>query len=254
MSHYKLKLGKCRTVFFDLEFYVPEASRLEKGFSYNPWDKRCRLLGGSFFTANPSKHFDLSEERLKKQITSLWLWDHDSEKALLQAIYELLNSALQIVSQAHDDKLTAILCGIGISTSDILVLTDLFKRYKILDNGEAFAFMNKFRILDLSQMAVGLFNANIDFIYPKVKNDLLNKFVTGQKFESGTSVWEMYEKKEYQVIQDRVVDEIVATHQCYREIVLGIRHSKAAVKRVKGLEQHRDRLLSRVVELESLTS
>ncbi|SFG30143.1 hypothetical protein [Neptunomonas qingdaonensis] len=227
MSHYKIKLGKCRTIFFDLEFYVPETSRLEKGFSYNPWDKACKLIGGSFLIANPDKDIQLRDELVRKRIKSVWCWECDSEKALVQQIYDLLEQALVIVHRAHDGKLSPVLCGIGITTSDVLILCDLFRRYQILDNAGVFAFMNKFRVIDLSQLAIGMFNSNVDFLYPKVKNDILIKYQHGTKFSSGTSVWGLYEEKNHALIQERVTDEIMSTHHCYKAIIEDIRRYRS---------------------------
>ena len=57
MKYIRIKLNKCRVIFFDLEFYVPEKLRGNKGFVYNPWDKKCKLIGGAFFAANPVRDF-----------------------------------------------------------------------------------------------------------------------------------------------------------------------------------------------------
>ena len=223
MSHYKLRLGKCRTVFFDLEFYVPDNAREEIGFCYNPWDKRCKLIGGAFLIANPDKDIRISKEQVHKRIKTVWRWDFDSEKALVQRIYEMLDKALTIVHRGHEGKLSPILSGIGISTSDVLILCDLFRRYHVLDNAGTFAFMNKFRVIDLSQLAIGMFNTNVDFLYPKVKNDIVRKYQRGKTFESGINVWELYENKRYEDIESRVIDEILSTHHCYKAMISDIR-------------------------------
>ena len=69
-----LKINKCRIVFFDLEFYFPEASRVKSGLCYNPWDKKCKLLGGAFLVANPANDFQISSEEVLKKTESFWLW------------------------------------------------------------------------------------------------------------------------------------------------------------------------------------
>lgn len=227
MSHYKLKLGKCRTVFFDLEFYVPESARVETGFCYNPWDKSCKLIGGAFLIANPDKDIRISTDQVQKRIKTVWRWECRTEKELVQKIYNMLNEALTVVHKAHQGKLAPILSGIGITTSDVLILCDLFRRYQILDNAGTFRFMNKFRVIDLSQLAIGMFNTNNDFLYPKVKNDILNKYQHGKKFESGTSVWALYEQKKFDEIESRVIDEIISTHHCYRGMISDIQRFRS---------------------------
>jgi len=230
----RIVLNKCRIIFFDLEFYVPESSRKEHGFCYNPWDKKCKFLGGSFFLANPTRDFETTNFKIKNKIKSLWLWDYQSEKQVLEAIYILLNDVLELVRQAHKGIMVSpILCGIGITTSDLPILVELFKRYKILTNSEAFAFQNKFRVVDLSQLSISTFNNGNNFLYPKTKNDILTKYINGKKFESGKVVWELYESKDYAGIEERVLDEVMSTHKCYKLINDDLHKFKALEKAEK---------------------
>ncbi len=240
----RIVLNKCRVVFFDLEFYVPESSRKEHGFCYNPWDKKSKFLGGSFFLANPVKDFEISELKVKNKTQSLWLWNYQSEKQVLENIYQLLEEVLNTVSNAHNGMVTPILCGIGITTSDIPILLELFKRYKILTNAEAFIFQNKFRVVDLSQLAISTFNNGSYFLYPKTKNEILKKYIDGKKFESGKIVWELYESKDYAGIEERVLDEVASTHKCY-ELIKSDLHKfkaleKAEKKRTKSVFEKED--------------
>lgn len=222
-------INKCRIIFFDLEFYVPESSRSKKGFCYNPWDKNCKILGGSFLLANPEKDFGVTEPEILKKTKSLWLWEHNSEKELLLKIYSTLKYTYDAVRNAHDGAVSPILCGIGISSSDVPILFELFKRFNILTNQEAFYFQNGFRIIDLSQLALATFNNQNYFLYPKTKNHILNKYLPGTKFETGKSVWELYESKDYEIIQARVLSEVYSTHRCYELI-------KSDIDKFKSLE------------------
>lgn len=213
-----LILNKCRIIFFDLEFYVPKPSRMEKGFCYSPWDKSCKLLGGSFLIANPAKDFELNEKEIKNKTKSLWLWDQSSEKELIQKIYEILKTTSDTVNKAHNGSVSPILCGIGIGSSDVPVLFELFKRFHILDNQAAFRFQNSFRTLDLSQLSIAVFNNKNHLLYPKTKHHILNKYLPETTFEDGRSVWDLYETKKHKEIQNRVKNEIYATYQCYNRI------------------------------------
>lgn len=219
MKYQKINIKKCRVIFFDLEFYVPERSRTNTGFCYNPWDKSCKILGGSFLIANPEKDFGLTELEANKKTKSLWLWEHDSEKELLLQIYNILTKTHDIVSDAPNSAVSPILCGIGITSSDIPILFELFKRFKILTNQEAFSFQNRFRAIDLSQLAIATFNNQNNFLYPKSKNHIFNKYLPGIKFESGKSVWDLYESKDYEGIKTRVLSEVTSTYNCYELII-----------------------------------
>ncbi|MBE4219037.1 hypothetical protein CGJ94_21275 [Vibrio parahaemolyticus] len=234
----KTKLGSCITVIFDLEFYVPEKSRKEVGFCYNPWDKASRILGGSFLSINGFTVDKTHDNAVPKKIKSYWLWEHEnSERSLLETILEVLVKASEKVSKAHNGTRSAVLCGIGISSSDVPILFELFKRYKLLSNQQAFELQNKFRVIDLSQMATPLFNLNTGYLYPIPKNGLMDKFVKGIKFEPGSSVWEMYEEKKYSLIETRVKSEITATYLCYKKIIEESRQLKSKEVELKKLKK-----------------
>ncbi|WP_426136250.1 hypothetical protein [Pseudomonas sp. PWP3-1b2] len=240
----RLRPGKCKVVFFDLEFYVPEKRRTASGFCYNPWDKDCWFIGGSFLVANPERDFCIAKSEVLKKTKSFWLWEHATEKEMLQHIYALLKTACDQVKNAHDGAVSAILCGIGITSSDVPILFELFKRFHILSNQEAFALQNSFRVVDLSQLVIGAFINPSNFLYPKSKNHILNKYMYGTKFEPGESVWQLYEADNYAEIQSRVLDEVHSIHKCYELIQSEFEWFKKLEARNKRLE----RLLSKVRE------
>lgn len=219
MRNFSINYHDCRIIFLDLEFYVPESSRRTKGLSYNPWDPDCKLLGGSFFVSNPTKDFESHLDIDSDQIQSFWLWNYDSEKALLIDIFNLLKQVSQDAKAGNDGRVSATLCGIGIISSDIPVIFDLLKRYELLSNAEAFYFQTEFRVIDVSNLAIPTFNHSSMFAYPKTKKDLLLKYISGKKFESGTAVWNLYEKAQYNEIEYRTNDEISCTHKIYSEIL-----------------------------------
>lgn len=130
-----------------------------------------------------------------------------------------------------------VLCGIGITSSDIPILFELFKRFQILTNQEAFKFQNSFRVVDLSQLAIGTFNNPNNFLYPKTKSHILNKYMPGTKFETGKTVWQLYESKSHEEIQQRVVSEIFSTHRCYELIKTDLETFKSLELRKKNLKR-----------------
>ncbi len=222
---------RCRVIFLDFEFYVPAQLRVDNTFCYNPWDKASKFLGGAIMIANPVRDFDISDQQLHNKIKSMFLWNYKSERELLVDIYNQLNKIQKQVKKSHNNRVSPIICGIGISSSDIPILFELFKRYHILSNADAFRFLNKFRLIDLSQLAIASFNNSNNFLYPKTKNELLNKYTENVKFESGTSVWGLYEEKNFKKIEKRTRAEIYETYHCYK-------HLYADFSRFKRLEKN----------------
>jgi hypothetical protein len=240
----RVRPEKCKVVFFDLEFYVPEKSRTASGFCYNPWDKDCSFIGGSFLVANPVRDFNIPKSEILSKTKSFWLWEHATEKAMLERIYALLKAVSDQVKNAHDGAVSAILCGIGITSSDVPILFELFKRFQILSNQEAFVLQNSFRVIDLSQLVIGTFNNPGNLLYPKSKNHILNKYMYGTKFASGKSVWELYEAKNHAEIQSRVLDEVYSTHKCYELI----QSEFESFKRLEASNKRQEKLLARAKE------
>jgi len=228
---YYLYLNKTRIIFFDLEFYVKQKNRDYLSFSYNPWDKNCTFLGGSFLIMNPAKDFNNSDEYIRNKIKSLWIWNYkNSERNLLLAIFKILKKEQDFVLKAHANSISPILCGIGITHADIPVLMNLFVRFKILTNKESFIFQNKFRTVDLSLLALSSFNFKHYFLYPISKNQILSKFKQEEKFESGTIVWDLYDKKNFKEIQNRTENEVFKTYLCYKLIKKNINYLRELEK------------------------
>ncbi|KPZ24961.1 hypothetical protein [Pseudomonas syringae group genomosp. 3] len=240
----RVRPGKCKVVFFDLEFYVPAEKRTASGFCYNPWDKDCRFIGGSFLVANPERDFNIAKSEVLKKTKSFWLWEHPTEKEMLERIYALLKTACDQVKNAHDGAVSAILCGIGITSSDVPILFELFKRFHILSNQEAFSFQNSFRVVDLSQLVIGTFNNPGNLLYPKSKHHILNKYMYGTKFEPGKSVWQLYEAKSHAEIQTRVLDEVYSTHKCYQLI----QSDFESFKKLEARNNRQEKLVSKARE------
>lgn len=189
--------------------------------------------------ARPDTDFGISDDKIIKKIKPLWIWNHDSEKSLLKSIFNLLKNAQETVYNAHKGMVSPVLCGIGITSSDIPILFELFKRYQILTNAEAFSFQNKFRVVDLSQLSISTFKISNNFLYPKSKSHIINKYISKTPFEQGKVVWKLYESKYYNQIESRVMDELIYTHKSYQLIISELGHYKSLEMKAKRLDKMR---------------
>ncbi len=92
-------------------------------------------------------------------------------------------------------------------------------------------------MVDLSQLAISTFNNPNNLLYPKTKSHILNKYMPDTKFETGKSVWQLYESKNHEEIQQRVVHEVFSTHRCYELIKTDLEKFKTLELRHKKLEK-----------------
>lgn len=72
----------------------------------------------------------------------------------------------------------------------------------------------------------------------------LNKYLPGTKFESGKSVWELYESNDHDGIRTRVLNEVQSTHRCYELIKCDFDKFKALELSHKKREKLAGKILS----------
>ncbi|MCW7552306.1 hypothetical protein NX722_06510 [Endozoicomonas gorgoniicola] len=228
--------NKNRVVFFDLEYYVPEDLRQNKGLAYNPWRKDNLFLGGCFLNASAATDLHDAFDDFSIKVDSFWLWNYPSESDLVYSVYRYLLDIFHDVQSRGDDRISPLLCGVGITHSDWPVLLDLFRKHRILDNAEAFEFQQQFRSLDLSQLVVGFCNNATNFLYPKPKNTIFGKYTPDIQFASGKEVWDLYDQQKHLTIEKRVIEEIACTHESYVSILEDIRYLKSLERADKALK------------------
>lgn len=233
----KLDINKTRIIFFDLEFYVPEVNRKEQGFCYNPWQDNSLFLGGSYVIALGTRdQVNPLDEDLQNRIKSMWIWDCKDEKDLVGKFFKLFKSQIDQCVQASQG-ISPLICGIGIQSSDIPILMALFRKHGFLNEFECFTFENSLRILDLSVLGISFYKNKTYLMYPKKKNELLNKFFSDQVFESGTTVWSQYENQNYKDIQIRNEKEVFYTLRMYYQFKRKIMNMKEVEKKYIKLEK-----------------
>lgn len=224
---------RTKLLFLDLEYYVPLASRGRKsltGMLFAPSLPGHKILGGTFQCYYPM------QDRLEVSIQH-WEWQHGSERELLRAIYKLLRHHWQSIA-AKTDMGSLMLGGIGISHSDVPALLWKFAEHKIAPLEEAYDTLCGCRQIDLSTATFCQFAFNTGyFAYPKSKAHLYQKYLAGKQMESGKSVWEAYEKQNYEAIEARSREEISDSVAIYKSMVELKKRTDSDIKRLRKIEK-----------------
>ncbi|MDC0709733.1 hypothetical protein POL68_14775 [Stigmatella sp. ncwal1] len=206
-------------LFFDLEAYVPPHDR-STGWSslvVNPVKPDHVLLGGCFF----SKRFEapIPED---PAIDGLWLWNFESEAALLLAIKARFEKewhlqrqeAVRILGKPAQDL---VVCGAGIAKFDIPALFCRSHVNGICDPAELFELYFKARPIELSNVASFLFRSE-RILYPKTTKEMAGRLGLSEKKGSSKSVWECYETRDYATIEQRTRAELLTVLHIYKRL------------------------------------
>ncbi|MFW9996613.1 MAG: hypothetical protein ACFFD4_31510 [Candidatus Odinarchaeota archaeon] len=209
-------------IFFDLEFYVPPQDR-EKvwpSLKANPHSYGHFLLGGVFAEAIP---YSSSIENY--DIHQFWLWREGcSEEQLLKKIYDYLSSAWERADLENIPiKLSQkdlILAGINIANIDLPYLYNRMNKYQIATSEELFSVILPVKVIDLSQIGTLLFkNGNI--LYPPTTNGLKHRLqLTTPDKPSGSKVWDQFDTKDYQGIEQRTMQEVEDFILMYEQLLV----------------------------------
>jgi hypothetical protein len=201
-----------KLVFFDLEYYIPEASRLRKtpgGLKFSPLLPNHRILGGTFQTFYPML------DRLDAPI-AIWEWRQGSERQVLHEIFTFLQAEWRRV-MARKDHGSLILCGIGISHSDVPALLARMWAYKISEPTEIWDILCGCRQIDLATAPLCQFSSrHAYFAYPKTKADLYQKYLPAKAAERLPFVWDQFDRKDFPGIEQRNLCEVRDTIAIYR--------------------------------------
>ncbi|UGV39973.1 hypothetical protein J7W08_07555 [Methanococcoides orientis] len=207
-------------LYFDLEFYVPKEERIREGRSLivNPNKKKHKLLGGTFF----SKTYD-SKISKKPNFKQLWLWNYDNnEMKLLEDIYTLFKNEWK---KSQNDKKwilgkpasELLVCGIGVSWFDLQALYCRSSRYNIDKPDQLYDMYFKCKHIELSNVTSFLFPEE-KYIYPKTAKEIMNRMnIQGEK-DSSKNVWEMYDNRDFNSIENRTTQELEAILDIYRKL------------------------------------
>jgi hypothetical protein len=192
-------------VYFDIECYVPPGSRQQtmRTLICNPADPDHFVLGGVF-----QRGFPL--QRKMEEPWHIWNWSKGGEKDTLLQIYSYLNKSWQMIEGKSSNHPDLILAGIGISKLDVPALYIRSVPHKIDSETALFETYFKTKIVDLSDVGIGLFrnNPTIYPIYPKSANALLSRLKIQSHKTSGKTVWDLYDSQNFEAIKERTACEV----------------------------------------------
>ena len=206
-------------LFFDLEAYAPPDDRTASLSSLivNPGRPGHLLLGGCFF----SKRF---EDPIPEtpEVQGLWLWNFESEAALLSAIKARFEDEWR---RQREEKVWVlgkpatdlVVCGAGISKFDLpaLYCRSLFN--EIASPAELFEVFFKARPIDLANGASFLFPEE-PILYPKTTREMAGRLGLRERKGSSKGVWESYESRDYGAIERRTEDELRLVLDLYKRL------------------------------------
>jgi len=206
-------------LFLDLEAYAPPSDRATSLSSLvvNPARPSHLLLGGCFF----SKRFEepIPEE---PKLDGLWLWNFESEAALLRAIKARFerewqrqrDEGVRILGKPAKDL---VVCGAGIAKFDLpaLYCRSLFN--EVADPAELFEVYFKARPIELSNEASFLFPEE-PVLYPKTTKEMAGRLGLKENKGSSKGVWELYESGDHAGIERRTEDELRLVLELYERL------------------------------------
>lgn len=223
---------RTKVIFFDLEYFVPHSDRnrdTPSGMRFSPHMDGHKVLGGCFLT-----YFPL-EDRIGKRC-AFWEWSVGDERSVLTAIYKLLEAEWK--SYSHPTQAGALmLAGIGISHSDVPCLMARTAAHRVAEEHRLYDVIYGCRQLDLSVATFCQFSFNKRYYsFPKKKSELYQKYVNGKRMDSGKSVWDAYESRDFSAIEDRCAEEVDDCLAIYKAMFDLKTSQDSDLKRLRRLE------------------
>lgn len=212
-------------LFFDLEFYVPPQDRnlpYNRGsFKFDPTKEGHLLLGGYFLQTS------LQDLKVLKE-NSIWIWEYDSEKQVIQKIFDIFREEWLNQQNQKDTVLRkrirdSVTCGFSISRIDLPVLFIKGKQHQIATDSDLFRTFLNTKVLDLSNTSSFLF-PEIAVLYPKTQREVSRRLkIKSFGKPAGSNVWQLYDNGDFHAISERCraeVKEIMEIYQKIQEIML----------------------------------
>ena len=213
-----------RTLFFDLEYWVPpEAQRSRYGsLLANPGRERQKILGGSFCLMESTNVKNWPSKVEDIEMKNFWIWDYDDEKTMLLEIVEHFKDCWTPLKGKEDREADLIVCGIGISRFDMPIIAFRCNELGVATNEEIWELLFTTKQVDLSNIGIAYANKRDCkgswVLYPKTANELCKEFGVSSAKPSGKKVWDMYQEEDYLGIQTRTEGEVRDTISLYKKM------------------------------------
>ncbi len=228
---------KTKIIFLDLEYYVPAEDRQRKtpsGMIFSPVLPGHKILGGTFLTYYPM------QDRVGKRF-DIWEWKQGSEKDVLLNVFQLFQKEWKSIEAKHQAA-SLMLSGIGISHSDVPALVTKLSSSAVADPARIYDLLCGCRQIDLTTATCCQFSFNHSyFTYPKSKSALYQKYLNGKKLDSGKSVWNLYDNKNFDAIEKRSREEINDALAIYKAMFDIKRQNDRSIKRLRLLDKEAEK-------------
>lgn len=128
-----------------------------------------------------------------------------------------------------------MLCGIGISRSDLPALYTRMNALSISSPERLYHLLFGGQLIDLSISTLCQFKFNYPyFAYPKPKAELYQKYLNGKQIEPGLKVLEFYDRSEFNEIESRTLEEVKDMIAVYKAM---FDHNHKVVKDLRRLKR-----------------
>ncbi len=211
----RLNPDKTTILFFDLEAYVPKPLRRGPripSLAANPHLPGVYLLGGAFCCCNP---FQINS----REIQVHWIWEYESERELLAAIYSLFQQAWETLKGKEKHEADLILAGVGIGTFDIPFLYSRALICEIASPEDLYETFCCCRVLDLASAGIGYLMDRHPIPHPVTHTDLLKRFIGDETKAGGGIVWDMVDAGNNGAIEERTVLEVQQIITIYQAMI-----------------------------------
>lgn len=169
---------------------------------------------------------------------SYWEWHEGSEEGMLRKVLQLLESEWRPI-EARKDAGSLMVCGIGISHSDLPALMTRMNRHNLASTTRIQELIFGTRLIDLASATLCQFKSEKgDFSYPKTKTELYQKYLRRGRIDPGESVWDLYDNQDYVAIEKRNEEEVNDCIAIYRAMFDVKRSHNEALQRLRKLERN----------------
>lgn len=137
---------------------------------------------------------------------------------MLKDILKFVEESWNLIRRKNNQA-ELFFAGIGISRVDIQYLFARCHKYNLKSDEALFDLFCKSRLLDLEMIVIPYFKNKDNMIKTKSTKEILSKFKIERERGSAINIWKQYDKKDFQVIQERNINEVSDLPIMYKRIL-----------------------------------